>query len=90
MYIHHEHSFLQRPFCILQYNQATRAKCFLLMGQWAKACRAADVVLAEDKTFVKALVVKAEALYNTCDFEHALVLFHRGQVGFSQTYTFTL
>ncbi len=29
---------------------------------------------------MKALLVKAEALYNTCNFEHALVLFHRGQV----------
>ena len=36
--------------------------------------------LDRDKTFVKALLVKAEALYNTCNFEHALVLFHRGQV----------
>jgi hypothetical protein len=56
------------------------ARCFLLMGKWASASEAADVVLSKDKTFVKALLVKAEALYNTCDFEHSLVLFHRGQV----------
>ncbi len=37
-------------------------------------------MLKADKTYVKALLVKAEALYNTCNFEHALVLFHRGQV----------
>ena len=74
----------------MQYNQATRAKCFLLMGQWEKACRAADVVLVEDKAFVKALVVKAEALYNTCDFEHALVLFHRGQVSWGGKFKPTL
>ena len=28
----------------------------------------------------KAMVIKSEALYNMCHFEHALVLFHRGQV----------
>ena len=26
------------------------------------------------------MVIKSEALYNMCHFEHALVLFHRGQV----------
>ena len=65
---------------IFQTTQATRARCYLMMGQWALAAVAADTVLDEDKTFVKALLVKAEALYNTCDFEHALVLFHQGQV----------
>ena len=30
--------------------------------------------------FRKAMVIKSEALYNMCHFEHALVLFHRGQV----------
>jgi len=60
--------------------QSTRARCLLMMGKWEDASRAADQVLKRDKTFVKALLVKAEALYNTCDFEHALVLFHRGQV----------
>ena len=28
---------------------------------------------------MKAVLAKAESLYNTCDFEHALVLFIRGQ-----------
>ena len=60
--------------------RATRARCYLLMGLWEHAAVAADTVLAEDKTFVRALLVKAEALYNTCSFEHALVIFHRGQV----------
>ena len=51
-----------------------------MMGRWEEASEAADSVLDADKKFVKALLVKAEALYNTCDFEHALVLFHRGHV----------
>ena len=33
--------------------------------------------LKQDSRCVKALIAKAEALYNTCDFEHALVLFTR-------------
>ena len=56
-----------------------KAKCYLLMGKWLEASKAADVVLKVDKKYYKALLVKAEALYNTCYFEHAAVLFHRGQ-----------
>ena len=48
------------------------------MGDWKYAEMAAEVVLDVDKYFVKAIYAKAEALYNTCQFEHALVLFHRG------------
>ena len=56
------------------------ARCYLLMGDWKYAEMAAEVVLEVDKYFVKAIYAKAEALYNTCQFEHALVLFHRGLV----------
>ncbi len=59
---------------------ATLAKCYLLMGNWDYANQAAELVLTEDKNFVKAIYAKAESLYNTCCFEHALVLFHRGYV----------
>jgi hypothetical protein len=38
-----------------------------------------------DKTFVKAIYAKAESLYNTCDFEHALIFYHRGQVSKKST-----
>ena len=48
------------------------------MGDWKYAEMAAEVVLAVDKYFVKAIYAKAEALYNTYQFEHALALFHRG------------
>ncbi len=37
-------------------------------------------VLWVDKNFVKAIYAKAESLYNTCNFEHALIFYHRGQV----------
>ena len=33
----------------------------------------------KDPNGVKALIAKAESLYNTCDFEHALMLFIRGK-----------
>ena len=36
-------------------------------------------MLSKDKNNVAAILVKAEALYNTCFFEHGLILFHRGQ-----------
>ena len=45
---------------------------------WLK--KTAEIVLSDDKKFVQAIYAKAEALYNTCQFEHALVYFVRGQV----------
>ena len=51
------------------------------MGDWDLALESAEQVLEVDKNFVKAILVKAESLYNTCDFEHALIYCHRGQVG---------
>ena len=66
-------------FCF-QHAMATLAKCHLVMGNWEYARMAAEIVLGVDKTFVKAIYAKAEALYNTCQFEHALVYFVRGQV----------
>jgi hypothetical protein len=59
---------------------ATLARCHLLMGNWDYARMAAEIVLSVDKNFVKAIYAKAESLYNTCLFEHALVHFHRGHV----------
>ena len=50
------------------------------MGYWKHATIAAEIVLSTDKNFVKAIYAKAEALYNTCQFEQALVLFHQGKV----------
>ena len=56
------------------------AKCHLLMGHWTDAMKAAEIVLGKERKNVQAMLVKAEALYNSCFFEHALVLFHRGKV----------
>ena len=53
-----------------------------MMGSWENALEAAEVVIAEDKKNIKAVFVKAEALFNICEFEHSLVLFHRGLVSF--------
>ena len=38
------------------------------------------MVLSMDKKNTKAIGVKAEALFNHCQFEHALVHFYRGMV----------
>ena len=38
-----------------------------------------SAIVYKDPNCVKAVIAKAESLYNTCDFEHALVLFIRGQ-----------
>ena len=40
----------------------------------------AEKVLDADCNHVKAIFAKAESLYNTCQFEQALMLFHRGSV----------
>ena len=39
-----------------------------------------------DQINCKSLYIKAEALFNLCYFEHALLLFHRGQVRSSKNY----
>ena len=74
------------------------ARCYLLMGNWEYAKLCSELVLESDPDFVKAIYARAEALYNTCQFEHALVLYHRGKVkttkfqkiSFLSTYVFEL
>ncbi|XP_047106557.1 outer dynein arm-docking complex subunit 4-like [Schistocerca piceifrons] len=56
-----------------------RSKCHLLMGEPQLALHDAEAALRIDKNFVKAIFQKAEALYNTGDFEHSLMFYHRGQ-----------
>lgn len=73
------------------FTLSALAKCYLLMGDWNLAKETAERVLLIDKTFVKAIYAKAEALYQTCHFEHALVLYYRGLVSYStQVILFTL
>jgi hypothetical protein len=50
------------------------------MCNWEKALASSEVVLAENGKNIRALLVKAEALFNLCQFEHAMVHFHRGLV----------
>ena len=56
------------------------ARCHLRMGNWTDAMKAAEIVMSKDRKNINAIQIKAESLYNSCFFEHALVLFHRGQV----------
>lgn len=69
----------------LEYNpeniaaMSLMSKCQLLLHNWPLASRAADMVLIRNKKSVKAILVKAEALFNVCQFEHSLVHFFRGQ-----------
>ena len=56
------------------------AKCHLMMGHFSDDMKAAEIVLSKDRKNIQAIQVKAESLYNSCFFEHALVLFYRGKV----------
>ena len=56
------------------------ADIYLKTNDWANATHAADIVLEKGKSHNKARLVKAEALFNVCQFEHAMVHFHRGMV----------
>lgn len=64
----------------LQPATLSKAKCNLAIGRWKPAIQASEEVLFVDQINCKAIFIKAEALYNLCYFEHALLLFHRGQV----------
>ena len=55
------------------------AKCHTLQGNWEAALKAAEFVLDKEPKNCKAILVKAEGLFNLCQFELALVFFHRGQ-----------
>ncbi|GFO25847.1 tetratricopeptide repeat protein 25 [Plakobranchus ocellatus] len=58
-----------------------RSKCFLMLGNSERALEDADAALELDEEGVRdirALNMKAEALYQKGDFETALVFYHRG------------
>ncbi|XP_030321842.1 tetratricopeptide repeat protein 25 isoform X2 [Calypte anna] len=57
---------------------AARSNCYLKLGDTENALKDAEASLQNDKTFFKGLYQKAEALYTMCDFEFALVHYHRG------------
>ncbi|KAL3282532.1 hypothetical protein HHI36_005712 [Cryptolaemus montrouzieri] len=55
-----------------------RSKCYILLGQPAKALEDAEMALNIDKHFLKAIYQKAESLYYLGNFEYSLMYFHRG------------
>ncbi|KAK6632076.1 hypothetical protein RUM44_007106 [Polyplax serrata] len=55
-----------------------RSKCYLSLGDPQLALKDAETALLGDKTFVRAIYQKAEALYHLGDFEHSLMYYHRG------------
>lgn len=59
----------------------TRSKCYLMLGNSEAALNDSEAALAQDeegKKDIRALCMKAEALYQKGDFETALVYYHRG------------
>ncbi|KAJ3654899.1 hypothetical protein Zmor_014052 [Zophobas morio] len=55
-----------------------RSKCYILLGQPDNALKDAETALNIDKSYLKAIYQKAEALYYLGDFEHSLMYYHRG------------
>lgn len=47
-------------------------------GDYQAALKSAGTILRENKNNWKALFIKAECLYNLCEFEHALIMYYRG------------
>lgn len=55
-----------------------RSRCYLQLGNSAKALKDADASMKDDGTFFRGILCKADALYFQGDFEMALVFYHRG------------
>ena len=53
---------------------------FFSVGNWEAALASAEIVLQKLPKDAKSVLIKAEALFNLCEFEHALLHFFRGQV----------
>ena len=60
------------------------ARCHVMTGNWEGSLVAVEDVLKVEPKNAKALLFKAEALFNLCQFEAALMFFHRGQVSSSK------
>ena len=56
----------------------TLAMIELKTGNYPQALKTSGAIIRNEKTNLKAIFVRAEALFNLCDFEHALVLYHKG------------
>ena len=55
-----------------------QGECFLALGSFNLAKVVANQVLEKHPRDTGALLVKGEAIFNCCEFEHALVTFYRG------------
>lgn len=55
-----------------------RSSCYLHVGNHELALKDAEAALKDDKSFIKGIFAKAEALYFKGDFEFSLVFYHRG------------
>ena len=58
----------------------TEALLHLNMGNYIDALKSAEIILRQSKCkdSLVATYVKGQALFNICDFEHALIMFHKG------------
>ena len=57
---------------------STQALCLAKLGDFDLSQKSAEAVLRLDPTCTEAIWIKAESLYNNCDFEHAMAVFSRG------------
>ena len=79
----HTYSFgylLHTWAALIQDALVLLSKCHLLNLSWDEALRLADKALNFNKKDVRAMIVKGEALFNVCQFEHAMVFFSRALV----------
>lgn len=67
-----------------------RSHCYLQLGNTIAALKDAEDSLSTKKKYHKGLYQKAEVLYATGSFEHALVFYHRGHNIRPQMHEFTL
>ena len=65
---------------LFQVVLSAAGRCHSKMGNWEAALGSAEFVLSKDPKNPGAILIKAEALFNLCNFEHALMHFYRGQV----------
>jgi tetratricopeptide (TPR) repeat protein len=57
----------------------TKAEAHLSMGDYRSALRTAETILCTKKQSIRAIRVKADSMFNLCDFEHALVTYYKGK-----------
>ena len=59
----------------------TQAGLQFQAGDYKAALKTAGTVLSQNnKNSWKAIFIKAECFYNLCDFEHALIMYHKGNL----------